>query len=323
MADDPQDERGRRLGVVGLGRIGGGLALQATEKGIDVVGKHTRPRPDMAAAGVDVVTEARALAERLPQPRLIYLSVPAGAAIDAVLEELAPHLGAGDVVMDGGNSWYRDSMRRAEDLRRAGVIYMDVGTSGGVPGARRGACFMVGGDAEGFALAAPVLRALAVCDAAVIHTGPSGSGHFVKLVHNGIEFGMLQAIGEGYALLKDSAFDLDPAEIFGNWSNGSVIRGWLVELMHQQLRDQGAQTDAVPDYVEDTGEVNWLVQEAIGREVPIPVITQAVIELFRSRTDDASAYRAVALMRHGFGDHPFGRDEDIAEKRGTSRLEGI
>jgi len=182
---------------------------------------------------------------------------------------------------------------------------------------------MVGGEHEAFAVAEPVLRKLAINADAVIHTGLSGSAHFVKLVHNGIEFGMLQAIGEGYALLADSDFKLDHAAIFRNWSHGSVICGWLVELMEEQLREQGERAGSSPDYVEDTGEVNWLVQEALKREVPTPVIAQAVIELFRSRQGDSPAYRAVALMRHGFGGHPFGADEQVAEGRRKSRLAGI
>jgi 6-phosphogluconate dehydrogenase len=201
-----------------------------------------------------------------------------------------------------------------------GIYFLDCGTSGGLEGARYGACFMVGGREEGVRIAEPILTALAVKDG-YIHTGKPGTGHFVKLVHNGIEFGMLQAIGEGVELLTKSGFKLDLAAIFKNWSNGSVIRGWLVELMEKGLREQGlAKTES---YIEDTGEVNWLVQDAINKEIPIPVISQSVMELFKSRMKESDAYKSIALMRHGFGGHPFGRDEGIIEERKTSRIQKI
>ncbi len=180
---------------------------------------------------------------------------------------------------------------------------------------------MVGGKPEGVELCEPVLRALAV-EGGYVHTGEPGSGHFVKLVHNGIEFGMLEAIGEGIELLRRSDFDLNLREIFRDWSHGSVIRGWLVELMEKGLGEIG-DIKEVPDYVEDTGEVNWLVQEAVDKEIPIPVITLSVIELFRSREKDSDAARAVAIMRHGFGGHPYGKDDYIAKERKTSRIHPI
>ena len=201
-----------------------------------------------------------------------------------------------------------------------GIHFLDCGTSGGLEGARHGACFMVGGKEEGIRIAQPVLTALAVKDG-YVHTGRSGTGHFVKLVHNGIEFGMLQSIGEGVELLSKSGFELDLAAIFKNWSNGSVIRGWLVELMEKGLEGKGLAKAA--SYVEDTGEVNWLVQDAISKEIPVPVISQAIMELFKSRMNDSDAYRAIALMRRGFGGHPIGRDEGIVKERKTSRIQKI
>jgi 6-phosphogluconate dehydrogenase len=246
--------------------------------------------------------------------------LPAGKTVDTVLNELIPFLEKGDVVMDGGNSFYLDSIERERMMWEEGIYFLDCGTSGGLEGARYGACFMVGGREEGVRIAEPILTALAVKDG-YIHTGRPGTGHFVKLVHNGIEFGMLQAIGEGVELLTKSDFKLDLAAIFKNWSNGSVIRGWLVELMEKGLREQGlAKTES---YIEDTGEVNWLVQDAINKEIPIPVISQSVMELFKSRMKESDAYKSIALMRHGFGGHPFGRDEGIIEERKTSRIQKI
>ena len=173
---------------------------------------------------------------------------------------------------------------------------------------------------EGFKIAEAVLEKLAVDDG-YLYTGEPGSGHFVKLVHNGIEFGMLQAIGEGVSLLRRSGFNLNLELVFKNWSHGSVIRGWLIELMERGLREQNL--DETEGYVEDTGEVNWLVQEAINKEIPVPVISQSIMELFKSRIKDSDAYKAIALMRHGFGGHPFGRDELVAKERKVSRIEKI
>jgi 6-phosphogluconate dehydrogenase len=219
--------------------------------------------------------------------------------------------------MDGGNSFYEDSVRREKGVWKQCVYFLDCGTSGGVEGARNGACFMVGGKEEGFALAKPVLKALAV-EGGLLHTGAPGSGHFVKLVHNGIEFGMNHAIGEGVEMLLHGGFDLDMGQVFENWSHGSVIRGWLVELMAKGLREEDFGN--IPPYVEDTGEVNWLIQAAIDREIAMPITAMSVMSLFQSRGSGMDSNRAVALLRHGYGGHPFGKDPAIAKERKTSRL---
>lgn len=309
------------LGILGLGKMGGNLALQCIDKSIRVVGKARGPKPELSEKGVKVVEDYSEVVSSLKPPRVIYLSLPAGKTIDKVLEELVPYLDKGDVVMDGGNSYYRDSIIREALISKEGIYFVDCGTSGGIEGARHGACFMIGGKTEGVKLCEPVLKALAV-EGGYLHTGGPGSGHFVKLVHNGIEFGMLQAIGEGVELLQRSDFDLNLQDIFHNWAHGSVIRSWLVELMEKGLAEVKDLKD-VPDYVEDTGEVNWLVQEAVEKEIPLPVITHSVIELFRSREKESDAARAVAIMRHGFGGHRYGSDERIAKERKTSRLHPI
>ena len=309
------------LGIIGLGKMGGSLALQGIEKGIRVVGKARGPKAHLTEKGVKVVEDYDKFVDSLKPPRVIYLSLPAGPTIDKVLKELVPHLDKGDVVIDGGNSYYKDSIRREAELSKLGIYFVDCGTSGGVEGARYGACFMVGGKTEAVKLCEPVLKALAV-EGGYLHTGEPGSGHFVKLVHNGIEFGMLQAIGEGVELLQRSNFDLNLRNIFRNWSHGSVIRGWLVELMEKGLGEI-KDFKEIPDYVEDTGEVNWLVQEAVEKEIPIPVITYSVIELFKSREKESNAARAIAIMRHGFGGHPYGKDNYIAKERKTSRIHPI
>jgi 6-phosphogluconate dehydrogenase len=301
--------------------MGGNLALQAIEKGMQVVGKARSRKPELEEAGVKVVYDYGSFVASLRHPpRVIYLSLPAGPTVDEVLRELVPHLERGDVVMDGGNSLYLDSIEREKELWKKGVYFLDCGTSGGLEGARHGACFMVGGRDVGVKIAEPILRKLAVPDG-YLYTGQPGSGHFTKLVHNGIEFGMLQSIGEGVALLRGSPFNLDLQKVFKNWSNGSVIRGWLVELMEQGLQERSL--DEIQSYIEDTGEVNWLVQDAVNKEIPIPVISQSVMELFKSRKKESDAYKSIALMRHGFGGHPFGRDENIIKERKTSRIHKI
>ena len=306
------------LGIIGLGKMGGNLSLQCIDKGIRVIGKDIKERPDLADKGVIITMDYERFIKKLETPRVIFLSLPAGPTIDNVIKDLVPYLDKGDILMDGGNSYYKDSQRRAKELMDAGIYFVDCGTSGGWEGARYGACFMIGGEDEAIEICKPILKKLAVEDA-YLHCGPSGSGHFVKLVHNGIEFGMLQAIGEGVELLNNSEFNLDLPDIFKMYSNGSVIRSWLVELMEKGLREQ-EKLENVPAYIEDTGEVNWLVQEAINKEIPIPIITQSIIELFKSREEPKDSYRAIAIMRHGFGGHPYGEDDYIANERKTSRI---
>jgi 6-phosphogluconate dehydrogenase len=311
-----------KLGIIGLGKMGANLALQAIDKKILVVGKARSRKSELEQKGITIVDNYKDFVSFLDHPRVIYLSLPAGSTVDLVLQELSPFLEKGDVIMDGGNSFYLDSINREKQLWNKGIYFLDCGTSGGLNGARYGGCFMIGGKELGIKIVEPILKKLALNEDAYVHTGGPGSGHFVKLVHNGIEFGMLQAIGEGFALLQQSDFSLDIAQIFKNWSNGSVIRSWLVELMEKGLKE-GPNFENIESYVEDTGEVDWLVQDAINREIPIPIISQSVMELFKSRTKDSDTYRAIALMRHGFGGHPYGKDEYIARERKTSRIKKI
>ncbi|MHA2394693.1 MAG: phosphogluconate dehydrogenase (NAD(+)-dependent, decarboxylating) [Promethearchaeota archaeon] len=307
-----------QLGIIGLGKMGGNISLQCVDKSIEVIGKDIKERPELEEKGVKIETDYSQFTKNLKPPRVIFLSLPAGPLIDKVIKELLAFLDKGDILLDGGNSYYKDSQRRAKELEEDGIYFVDCGTSGGWEGARYGACFMLGGNKKAIEICGPILEKLAVKDG-YLHCGPSGSGHFVKLVHNGIEFGMLQAIGEGVELLNRSEFDLNLPDIFKMYSNGSVIRSWLVELMEKGLRELKS-IEEVPAFIEDTGEVNWLVQEAINKEIPIPVITQAIIELFKSRVKPEDSYRAVAIMRHGFGGHPYGEDDYIANERKVSRI---
>lgn len=306
-----------QIGIIGLGKMGAALAQQAAEKGYPVVGLDLHPRPDLEAENLRVVTSQAELVAQLQRPRKVFIYIPAGAAVDHILDELSQHLDAGDIIVDGGNSYWGDSIRRAERLQAKGLHFIDCGTSGGPAGARHGACYMVGGAQEAVQQLEPFFLDTAV-PGGYLHTGPAGSGHYVKLVHNGIEFGMLQAIGEGVDLLTHYRAPLDISAVLGLWNNGSVVRSWLIELMKTQF--DARPTFDVPSYIEDTGEVNWLVADALRMEVPIPVITQAVVQLFASRDATRTWAKAIAMMRHGFGGHPFGEDQGLQHERQFGRV---
>ena len=309
----------QEFGVIGLGRMGGNLSRQALEKGMRVVG-YTQGaiEQDLTKMGLVAAASVEELIKTLAAPRAVFLYIPSGPAVDELIAQLSAAMHTGDIIVDAGNSYWGDSIRRAAHLKAKGLYLVDLGTSGGVEGARHGACFMAGGDDKAMARIEPILRKLAVKDG-YVHAGPSGAGHFAKLVHNGIEFGMLQAIAEGVDLLKHYHDSLDIAEILRCWRNGSVIRSWLIDLMEQQYRQEGG-LDKVPAYIEDTGEVNWLVADALRMETPIPVISLAVMQLFASRDNAKNWARAIAMMRHGFGGHPFGANDAIVRERQEGRV---
>ncbi len=309
------------FGVIGCGTIGGNVARQAIDRGYRVVTHDIGGVPaDILASGAAEAVNLDQLASEVKRPRIVFLFIPAGPAVDDVLEGLAAVFDPGDIVIDGGNSYWGDSRRRHERLAADGLAFVDLGTSGGAAGARRGACFMAGCEPDVFASIAPILTDLAV-KGGVIHAGPPGAGHFVKLVHNGIEFGMLQAIAEGVGLLNrfyDNDADTVGAVLEG-WRHGSVIRSWLLDLMAEGFnREHGL--EKVSAHVEDTGEVNWLVSDAMNMEVPVPITAQAVMTLLQSRAGDRDYEKAIALMRHGFGDHPIGPEPAIARHRHQSRV---
>ena len=315
-------EAKNEFGVVGLGRMGGDLALQALEKGMRVVGSTRKGAPgDMLGAGLVEVSSLEEFKAQLAPPRVVFLYIPAGPPVDQVLDDLAGQLDEGDILVDGGNSYWGDSIRRHHRLKERGIHFVDLGTSGGIEGARNGACFMAGGEEEAIAKVEPIVRELAVAGG-YVHAGPPGAGHFAKLVHNGIEFGMLQAIGEGVDLLERYRDKLEIAEVLRCWRHGSVIRSWLIDLMEEAYRAEGG-TDGIPAYVEDTGEVNWLVDDALHMEVPVPIISQSVMQLFASRDDKKNWARSIAMMRHGFGGHAYGVDEGAARERREGRIGGF
>jgi 6-phosphogluconate dehydrogenase len=297
-----EKEKYMKFGIMGLGKMGGNLALQALEKGHEVVGSSNSVKDEISEAGAQVLDSPAEVAAALSAPRVVFLYLPAGEITGKVAEELGEALEPGDVIVEAGNSHWKDSKRRHEEFKERGIHFLDCGTSGGIDGARNGACFMVGGDEEAFEIVEPVFKDLAVEDGC-LYVGSSGSGHFVKLMHNMIEFGMVQAIGEGVELLMRSEYELDMPALFHNWNHGSVIRSWLVELMEEGFRDYG-DLSSLESQVEDTGEQVWGVQYAMDKEVPIPLLAQAVWGFYESRDADRPWAKAVAVMRHEYGDHP-------------------
>jgi 6-phosphogluconate dehydrogenase len=294
-----------RVGIVGLGRMGANLARAAIQHGHQVVGHDPAEtvRHELAGDGVKPAGALSELVEALRPPRIVLVYVPHGEPTERVCGQLRSLLSPGDVVVDGGNSHWEDSRRRHEAFAGERIRFLDVGTSGGLRGARHGACFMGGGDREGWELVLPLLRDLAFDERATLFVGPPGSGHFVKLIHNAIEFGMVQAIAEGAEMLMRAEYELDLPELFDNWNHGSVIRSWLVELMRDGLRDH-PDLSALSTYVEDTGEVKWVLGWALERDIPSPVISDSQQALMSYRDLASPSAKAVALLRHGFGGHP-------------------
>ncbi|MGX9719040.1 phosphogluconate dehydrogenase (NAD(+)-dependent, decarboxylating) [Stenotrophomonas acidaminiphila] len=293
------------LGMIGLGRMGANMAQRLHRGGIAVTGfdPGQEARERLAATGVATAATLEALVQALPAPRALWLMVPAG-VVDPVLEQLLPLLSPGDLVVDGGNSWYRDSLRRAQRCQQAQVAFIDCGTSGGVWGLQEGYCLMLGGEADAMARLRPALQALApAADRGWAHVGPVGAGHFCKMVHNGIEYGMMQAYAEGFALMqKKQAFALDLAQVAEVWRHGSVVRSWLLDLSADALQ-RNPRLEGIAPYVQDSGEGRWTVSEAIELDVSAPVITLSLLERLRSRESNSFADRMLAQMRSGFGGH--------------------
>ena len=294
------------LGMIGLGRMGGNMTRRLLRGGHRVV--VFDPDPEAASAlasdGAVPADSIDDMVGRLSTPRAVWTMVPAGEPTEATLDRAAELLSPGDVVIDGGNSNYKDSARRAAALERRGIHLLDVGTSGGVWGLTEGYCMMIGGDREQFERLLPLFRTLAPADdRGYVHTGPSGSGHFVKMVHNGIEYGLMQAYAEGFELMRaKSEFDLDLAQIAETWRSGSVVRSWLLDLTAEALRQDPA-LEGIQAYVEDSGEGRWAVEESVELAVPVPVITMALQARFRSRQDQPFGARLLAAMRNRFGGH--------------------
>jgi 6-phosphogluconate dehydrogenase len=303
------------LGMIGLGRMGLNMARRLIQGDHRVVGyARTAATVNRAVAhGLDGAFTLEELVRSLVAPRVIWLMIPAGAPVDATLGALSPHLTPGDIVVDGGNSNYKDTGRRAADLTELQVRYVDVGTSGGVWGLTEGYSMMVGGPLEAVDHLRPILETLAPApDQGWGHVGPSGAGHFVKMVHNGIEYGLMQAYAEGFAILKrKSEFHLDLHQIAEIWRYGSVIRSWLLDLTAAALAEDAALSDVEP-FVADSGEGRWTVFEAVDEDVAAPVITLALLQRLRSRDRESFSDRVLAIMRAQFGGHALKRKDPDA-----------
>lgn len=296
-----------KLGLVGLGRMGANMARRLRRAGLEVVGWNRRPEVTEALAretGLHAAGSLEALVAALPPPRVVWLMLPAGEVTERHIERLTPLLETGDILVDGANSYYRDSMRRARALAARGIHFVDVGVSGGIWGLEQGYALMAGGSKEAIERLAPVLRSLAPApDKGWLHCGPAGAGHFVKMVHNGIEYGLMQAYAEGFALLAaEPDFALDLAAIAETWRHGSVIRSWLLDLTAAALAEDARLADIEP-FVADSGEGRWTVEEAVRRGVPVPVTAAALMARFTSQGQGDYAMRLLSVMRRQFGGH--------------------
>ena len=294
------------LGMVGLGRMGANMTERLVRGGHRVVGydRDAAAVARVVSAGAEGADSLASLAGKLARPRAIWMMVPAGAPVDETIASLLTHLAQGDTLIDGGNSNYKDSQRRAADLKARSFTYVDVGTSGGIWGLKEGYSMMVGGEKTAVERLRPLLETLAPAkDRGWGHVGPPGSGHYVKMVHNGIEYGMMQAYAEGFAILKRKKdFALNLHQVAEIWRTGSVVRSWLLDLTSAALKEN-PEMEGIAPYVSDSGEGRWTVAEAIDLDVPAPVITLSLLQRLTSRDTDSYADKLLAAMRNQFGGH--------------------
>ncbi|CAM5781008.1 MULTISPECIES: phosphogluconate dehydrogenase (NAD(+)-dependent, decarboxylating) [Brevibacillus] len=292
------------IGLVGLGKMGLNLGCSMIAKGHHVIGcdidQYSLQKFEQA--GGMASQSYQELAERLSvSPRIIWMMVPAGELVDQVIEAVLPHLSPGDILIDGGNSFYKDSIRRYERVKQSGVHYLDIGTSGGTEGARNGACLMVGGEEDVYAVVEPLLRDISLAHG-YLYTGPAGSGHFLKMVHNGIEYGMMQAIGEGFEILDKGPFSYDYEKVARLFNSGSVIRSWLMELLEQAFSED-PRLSTIKGVMHASGEGQWTVETALDLKISVPVIAMSLLMRYRSLDEDVFHGKVVAALRNQFGGH--------------------
>lgn len=293
-----------KIGIIGLGKMGGNLAHNLRDNGYDVV-VHNRSnlKVDLfVAEGFEGAHRVEDFLTILGEEKLILLMIPAGEEVDKMINSMLPNLKSGDTLIDGGNSYYKDSMKRYERLKSEGINFIDMGTSGGVEGARNGACTMIGGDYEVYEKYEHVFKAISTEDG-YGYMGSSGSGHYVKMVHNGIEYGMMQAIGEGFELLEHSKFDLDYKNISKVWNNGSIISSYLMEKVESGFEHNGNKLEGIVDKIDSSGEGLWTVLEALELQIPLYNITGSLFKRFESKQDERFSNKVVASMRNEFGGH--------------------
>lgn len=292
-----------KIGLIGLGRMGYNLALNLKDKNHEVVvfNRTLNKVKEAEENGLIGAYSIEELVNKLPKPRIVWIMVPAGEAVDQMINNLLPYLDKGDIIIDGGNSNYKDTLRRYDELKEKGFNFVDVGTSGGINGARYGACMMVGAEDEIFKIIEPFIKDACV-ENGYLHTGPNGSGHYVKMIHNGIEYGMLQAIAEGFEILEKSRFDLNYKEIARVWNNGSVIRGWLMELMEKAF-EKDPKLESIKGVIHSSGEGLWTVQEALEIGVPAHIIASSLFVRYRSFQENTFSGKVIAALRNEFGGH--------------------
>jgi 6-phosphogluconate dehydrogenase len=292
-----------QIGMVGLGRMGANMVERLLRDGHEVVAFDVNPEAvqRVAAGGAKGATSLPDLAGKLQTPRTIWIMVPAGAPVDSTIDTLLPHLQGDDILIDGGNSRWTDSIGRNRRVSAAGVHFLDSGTSGGIWGLQVGYCLMIGGPRAAFERSEPLFKSLAPEDG-YLYVGPSGSGHYVKMIHNGIEYAMLEAYAEGFDIMHASDYDLDLAKIAELWNHGSVVRSWLLELAAAAFKEN-PDLEGIRGYVEDSGEGRWTVAEAIDKSVPAPTIALSLLVRFRSREQESFGDKVIAALRREFGGH--------------------
>lgn len=293
-----------QLGMIGLGKMGGNMTerLMRDKHNVVVFDRSPETIARYVGLGSEGASGAADLVSRLAAPRVVWIMVPAGQPVDDTIAALLPGMTKGDVIIDGGNSNFHDTKRRGAELKEKGIEFVDSGTSGGIWGLANGYCLMIGASPAAFQLCEPIFKSLAPPDG-YAHMGPTGAGHYVKMIHNGIEYGMLQAYAEGYEILHASKdFELDLHKIAGVWNRGSVVRSWINELAERAF-EKDADLDALKGFVADSGEGRWTVQEAIDLDVPAPVITLSLLTRLRSRQEDSFSAKVIAALRNEFGGH--------------------
>ena len=292
-----------RIGFIGLGRMGANMVRRLLRNGHEIVAynRTAEKTKEIAGEGAEAAFSIEELVSKLEKPRAVWIMVPAGDATEAQIEELLEHLEPGDTIIDGGNTNFHDDQRRHPALKDKGIDYVDAGVSGGIWGLRNGFCLMVGGEPEPVGRLEPVFLSLAP-EGGYLHVGGPGAGHYVKMVHNGIEYGLMQAYAEGFEIMHASDYELDLQAISKLWNRGSVVRSWLLELMETAL-EKDQDLSHLKGWVADSGEGRWTVQEAIDRDVPAPIITLSLQMRFRSRQDDSYGAKVLAALRNEFGGH--------------------
>lgn len=292
-----------KIGLIGLGKMGGNLALNMKDNGFDVVvyNRNSEKVKNFITEGITGAYSYKELAESLDERKVVWLMVSAGEAVDEIIEALMYHLGSGDIIIDGGNSKYTDTVRRAKKLMTEEIHYLDVGTSGGIGGARHGACMMIGGDKLAFTTLEDLFKKICVKEG-YAYMGKSGSGHYVKMIHNGIEYGMMQAIGEGFEILESGPFDVDNYDVAKVWANGSIIESYLIDMAMNAF-SHNKDLDGILDIVDSSGEGLWTVEEALRLKLPSYVITASLMKRFESKQEARFSNKVVAALRNEFGGH--------------------